>query len=354
MIRARLLVGFILVALLPTISVGIGTYIVSYQSGRQQSIERLESVAARKELAIQVWSQSLQQELKVASQTDYSPKLIDNALVLANENESYTWYNNLVRRRLQYFVDNSTQIEEMFLIDLEGEVFVSTDPESEGQNYRNFIKDHQVFNTPFVQLPYAHDFTSKGQTDSTKQPSVFVLIPLSKSDGEFVGLIGGKVDLHELNLILTEKTGLGTTGRAYLIDPNYALLVGTEIRNEQDKPSMDINSILTAGIDAAIQKQSNQEGVYKNLSGVKVVGVYRWVSEYQFVLAIEQNFSEAFNAVSTTTLLNLIILFLSLLFATTSALYVTRNIARVKIESMGVQLTAVFDKSNLQPLNGIV
>ncbi|MBS1927031.1 MAG: UpxY family transcription antiterminator [Chitinophagaceae bacterium] len=28
--------------------------------------------------------------------------------------------------------------------------------------------------------------------------------------------------------------------------------------------------------------------------------------------------------------------------------------ARVKIESMGVQLTAVFDKSNLQPLNGIV
>ena len=65
MIRARLLIGFVLVALLPVIGVGISTYLVSYQNGRQQSIDRLESVAARKELAIQVWVQSLEQELQV-------------------------------------------------------------------------------------------------------------------------------------------------------------------------------------------------------------------------------------------------------------------------------------------------
>ena len=105
MIRARLLIGFILVALLPVIGVGIVTYIVGYDNGRQQSIDRLESVAARKELSVQVWIQSMQQELQVASRTDYSPKLVGNALVLSNENASYSWYNDLVRKRLQFFVD---------------------------------------------------------------------------------------------------------------------------------------------------------------------------------------------------------------------------------------------------------
>ena len=99
MIRVRLLVGFVLVTLLPVLGVGIGTYLVSYQNGRQQSIDRLESVAARKELAIQVWTQSLQQELQIASKTDYSPKLVSNALSLSNEGVAYSWYNNLVRKR---------------------------------------------------------------------------------------------------------------------------------------------------------------------------------------------------------------------------------------------------------------
>ena len=332
MIRARLLIGFVLVALLPTIGVGIGTYIVSYQSGRQQSIERLESVAARKELAIQVWFLSLQQELKVASQTDYSPKLIDNALVLANEKESYTWYNNLVRKRLQYFVDRSTQIEEIFLINLEGKVVVSTNPERESQNYRDFFPNNQELNTPLTQLPFIPDFSNKGQSDLKNQSSVFISIPINKSDGEFLGAIGGKVDLTDLHQVLNEKTGLGSTGQAYLIDQNNALLAGTEISTGQNEPPLETSPVQNTGVDLTIQDRSNKEGVYKNPAGEKVVGVYRWIPEYQFVLAVEQDFAEAFNAVSTTTFINLLILFLSLIFAILSALYVTRNIAKPIID----------------------
>ena len=54
-IRARLLAGFVLIALLPLISAAAGSMIVGVINGRQQAYERLESVAASKELAIKRW-----------------------------------------------------------------------------------------------------------------------------------------------------------------------------------------------------------------------------------------------------------------------------------------------------------
>lgn len=328
MIRARLLVSFVLVALLPTFGVGVGTYIVSYQSGHQQSIERLESVAARKELAIQVWFQSLQQELKVVSQTDYSPKLIDTALVLANENESYSWYNNLVRKRLQYFVDRSDQMKEIFLIDLAGKVVVSTNLDRENKDYRDFIQDNQLLSAPITQLPFSQDLSDNGQAFSENHSTVFVTIPISKSDGEFVGAIAGIVDVTGLHQILLEKTGLGSTGQAYLIDQNNVVMKGAELITAPNGPPIE------TGKESAfsIKDRSNKEGVYKNSAGEKVVGVYRWIPEYQLFLAVEQDFAEAFSVVTKTTVINLLILFLSLIFAVLSALYVTRNIANPIIE----------------------
>lgn len=84
MIRRRLLVWFVVIALLPVIAVDIGTSLVSYVNRRQQSIGLLESGPARKELAIQRWIESLRQELLAASQTDYSPKFVNTALRLGN------------------------------------------------------------------------------------------------------------------------------------------------------------------------------------------------------------------------------------------------------------------------------
>ena len=85
MIRERLLWGFVLIALVPLLGVGVATLLVSYYNDRQQSVDRLESVAARKELAIRTWAQSWQQELQVVSQTDYSPKHPTIALKMIRE-----------------------------------------------------------------------------------------------------------------------------------------------------------------------------------------------------------------------------------------------------------------------------
>jgi nitrate/nitrite-specific signal transduction histidine kinase len=329
MIRARLLVGFVLVALLPVIGVGIGTYIVSYQNGRQQSIDRLESVAARKELAIQVWIQSLQQELQVASQTDYSPKLVSNALKLSNESTSYDWYNNLVRKRLQYFVDQSSQLDELFLVDLAGAVVVSTDPAREHKTFTEFVFDPPGLANNYTQLPFLWDSADGSpvlSTTDSDQSSVFVLIPVKKDDGGLVGAIGGKVSVSALHAILHEKTGLGETGQAYLVNIQHALLVGTDFSDGSETTGI-LQSVQTEGVNKAIQQAANQEGVYTNPIGTTVVGIYRWLPDLKVVLAVEQDSAEAFQAVSANTAINLIIALIALVLAIFAALYMTQNIA---------------------------
>lgn len=332
MIRVRLLIGFVLVALLPVLGVGVSTYIVSYQNGRQQAIDRLESVAARKELAVQVWAQALQQELYVASRTDYSPKLVSNALALSNENASYTWYNNLVRKRLQYFVDRSSQVKELFLVDLKGKVIVSTDRSRENRNYTGFIFAPPELSVPYTQLPFHWDSADEGPVPvfpmtASDHSSVFVLVPVIQEDGLLVGAIGGKVTPEALLAILDEKTGLGATGQAYLVNWDHALLVGISLHAGQSQPTGNSHTVRTSGVDNVIRDSTNIAGIYKNPAGVSVVGIYRWLPDLKVVLAVEQDSAEAFQAVSANTTINLVIAVIALFLAVFAALGMTQNIA---------------------------
>jgi signal transduction histidine kinase len=314
-----------LVALLPVIGVGIGTYLVSYQNGRQQSIDRLESVAARKELAIQVWQQSLQQELEVASRSEYTPKLVTNAIRLSNEGSVYAWYNDMVRKWLQAFVGHSSQFTELFLVDSSGKVIVSTNQARENIIYTKFIFDLGDLSAPYTQLPFIRNSKTDSLSDSdSDSSSVFMLIPVNDTNNRLLGAIGGKAPINGLTDILKERTGLGSTGKAYLINSNYALLVET---NNNLSGNEVVNSNQSPGIDYVIKNSNNLAGIFHNAQGINVVGIYRWLPNLKVALTVEQDASEAFRAVSAATVMNLIVAFVALILAIIAALYMTRNIA---------------------------
>jgi signal transduction histidine kinase len=330
MIRLRLLVGFVLVALLPIIAVSIGTYIVSYQSGRQQTIDRLEAVAARKELAIQGWEQSLQQELQTASQMDYSSKFINNALRLANENYSYTWYNNLVRKRMQGFIDQSSHFDELFLLDNQGKVVISTDVAREGKIYADQAFFQQGLREPFAQLPFYSGSSYSDTSDSLPQDSTSVIIvtPIIDVDGQPMGVMGGRGGIDDLITILNERTGLGETGRAYLVNREHALLAGIQlVYGNSTAGKKELYIINSQGIVNAIQFAANDSGIYKDVFGESVIGSYRWIPNFQTVLSVEQDSSEALRAVSATTDLNLVVALASVVIAVFASFFMTRSIA---------------------------
>jgi len=322
MIRKRLLVWFVVIALLPVVGVGIGTSMVSYVNGRQQSIARLESVAARKDLAIQGWVESLQAELLFASQTDCSPTFVTTGLRLGNEGKDYDWYQNLVRRQLEAYVARSPRVKELFLVDLQGEVVVSTDAAREGQVYEGESLFDRGLLAPATQLPFHLPAGAPGFLAHDPASAVAV-VPVVREDGELMGIMGGRAGVEELHTILDERTGLGDTGRAYLVNAEHAALAGTY----QSPEGQEIYSVRTPGIDAAIEGARSGSGVYANFMGTSVMGVNRWLSSLEAVLSVEQKLSEALGAVLVTTGVNLAIALPAVLLAVAAALYMTRSIA---------------------------
>jgi signal transduction histidine kinase len=325
MIRRQLLVWFVLIALLPVIGVGIGTSMVSYVNGRQQSIDRLESVAARKELAIQGWVESLQQELLFASQTDCSPRFVNTALRLGNEDKAYAWYYNLVRRQLAAFVSQSPRIEELFLVDLQGEVVVSTDVAREGQVYYNQPVFQRGLLGPATQLPFQSPASASDDGSFLPQDrtSVIAIVRVVGDDQQLMGIMGGRAAVQDLHTILDEGTGLGKTGKAYLVDTKYSALAGTTLTPE----GKEVYTVQTRGIDAAIQGATNGSDVYADALGTSVIGVYRRLSPLEAVLSVEQDLSEAFRAVWATTGVNLVIALVAVVLAVAASLSMTRSIA---------------------------
>lgn len=327
MIRVRLLVAFVLVALLPVLGISIGTSLVSYYNGRQQSIDRLESVAARKDLAIRGFVETLEQDLLSASQAG-PPELIGTALRLGNEGKNYTWYLNLARKRLQGFIDRSPRLEELFLVDLQGEVIVSTDHAREGRLYRDRTLFKESLNAPYTQLPFYSPPTTPDANPilAGDRMAVITAVPIVDAEGELVGIMGGRTDVGALYAILEERTGLGRTGKAFLTNLDHASLAG---------PASDlyqVHFIRTRGIDAAIENAANSSGIHTGSLGNSAIGVSRWLPELQVMLSVEQDLSEAFRAVATAMGINAAIALAAVGIAVAASLYLRRGIADPIVE----------------------
>jgi signal transduction histidine kinase len=342
-IRTRLLVCFVLMTLLPAIGISVGSGIVGYYNGRRQAIDRLGSVAALKESALQNSVQSLHEELVIASNTDCAFERISVVLDLAQDNKYYEFYNKAVRKRFHGLVGQSPHLHELFLVDLRGQVALSTDLSQEGKDYSNQAFFQNGLVGPYTQLPFQSDGELGNDRTSPIPGSVIAVIPVVGQQGRPLGVIAARADVHGLNEILNERTGLGATGKAYLVNTDYAplegaLLPGADVQQSDD----DIRTMRSAGIEAAVEDAINGAGVYEDHRGITVMGVYRWLPDLQAVLCTEQDLAEGFRAIYAIFGVNFSIALVAVLLAVGASLLITRSIAGplVNLANTATQIAA--------------
>ncbi len=318
-IRGRLLVSFVVIALLPGIAISAGAIVLGFYNGRQQALDRLVSVAALKEIEINTWTQSLQNELVVVLNEEYALDRARVVLDLARENKYYDYFNKAMRSRLQRFANQSQQIEELLLMDVQGQVVLSTDAASEGKIATDQGLVVAGLNGAHARLPF--------QSGTEDLRAVTAVIPVMGNEDEVLGLLVGRASAENLYRILGDRAGLGTTGKTYLVDLNRAFLTDPASSFLGSGPGTDGQLMHTAGIDAALENQINGSGVYNDHRDVTVVGVYRWLPDLQAALLVEQDLSEAFSAVYATLGVNVGIALVSVVLAVAAALFITRSIS---------------------------
>lgn len=319
-IRARLLVGFVLMALLSAIGISIGSVVVGYFNAQQDALNQLESVAARKQVEIKFWTDSLQNELAAALNEEYAFERASVVLDLAQENKYYDFYNQAMRNRLLRFVEQSRHLDELFLLDRRGRVLLSTDVTHEDQDYADQLFFQCGLAGPCAQIPVS--ILLQGRL------STIAAAPIINRDGKLIGVMAGRANTQTLQGILGERTSLGRTGKTYLVARNGDLLSEARLSaTEVDRVRPQARLASSSPISAAIGNQVNGSGIYDDYAGTRVVGVYRWLPELGVALAIEQDLTETLDAIYVTLGVNVTIALIAVVLAISAALAITRSIA---------------------------
>ncbi len=274
------LVGLVLVPILLIASV---TLQQTARQGREQAARQLESIAELKtdQILRFVEEGNLVAQLILA---DAAHTEQFQALVTAETPDPA-----IQREVFVLFadsVDTHPFIRAMFLYNRDGVVVGAHDPADLGK---------VVTLLPF----YQDSFSNQHQTEppyfdvANNELTLVTTHPILDASGEVVGVLAAELDTAVLGRIMTERTGLGTTGETYLVSRqnNYLLTPSRLTEYSLNR------AYYSEGINRAL-RQENGSATYDNYMSprVRVIGVYRWIPELEAGMLAEISEEEALAA----------------------------------------------------------
>ncbi len=311
-IRKQLLLIFVLITFLPILSASIGSFIVGYSNGKQTVVDQLESLLLLKEQKISGWYDNMVRELSDALDQEYIYDRIAVVLDLTNENYYLEYYFKSVRYRMQRFLLNAQYFTEISLLDLDGDVVLSTNVDQEGMNYADTTFFTSGLNGRTIQ------FTTLPDDPSTM--IVMTVLPVQNDQGQVIGLFAGKANMDKLHEIVVNSLGLGRTGKAFLSN-QHGILVSTTDRAVQQPDQLSVKQF------EIIQQQRSGISYYNDERGVRVVGAYVWLPRIASTLFIEKDLTEVFGVILETMKVNLVVMMIAVVIAVIASLLITRRIA---------------------------
>jgi GAF domain-containing protein/HAMP domain-containing protein len=318
-IRSQLIATFILLVLVTVVITSSVAGFMVTESGQAQVTKQLEAVSALKEARIGAWIQNIQHSLQMLVIIQSQPDQIQIIGELAAADASLDQDNQISETVREYFLESmqAGQIfEEIFLIDLDGKILVSTDNQQVGRNKQS--RDYFING---IQTPY---ITPVYLSDNLGRITLVASSPIQDHNGETLAVIAGRVNMAVLNEIMVQQAGLGETGEIYLIGENHILL--SPSRFEGSSPWETY--FYSQKVSEILDHKSTGSGSYNGYRGVPVIGVYRWLPELQMALLTEQYQSEALTTTRATLFANTITAIAAMLVALLIGLLAARRITR--------------------------
>jgi GAF domain-containing protein/HAMP domain-containing protein len=306
-IRQRLILSFALVVLAPMMIVSIVLAVSATQNAQTQLQTELETIMSYKKTAITELIIGLQSQLKNSVLGEEVDNQISRLLLTPTESIESQKANLFIKSHFRKFLAESVQFQSFSIINLEGQVVLSTDSNEEGKDYKNevFFQGSQF--GPFTHL-------------SAFTQTIIVTRPLKDWQDQIIGYVAAKASTATLNKIMQNRDGLGQTGQTYLVSNARILLT--------DLPNAEIGTRLeSAGIIAAVESQTSGT-YYSDSAGNTVFGIYGWIPEIRTAIIAEKEQTEAFGPIYGLLSTNFGVAILAVALAIILSLYLTRSIAQ--------------------------
>ncbi len=345
-IRERVLVAVVGLVLATGAAVGVGLALVGFRSARDQAIDHIDAVLALREVELQVWSDAMQSELVNALSDPDARQEIAVALDLAHTNQNYGYYSGAVHARLSWLTQQSTKLNDICLLDTSGTVVLCAAGEVSGTNcyweeafWRGLHEPYVRFrfNSTFATGTTGADVACTLDVAGDDQPYVLASRPVAATNERTVGVIVGRADLQGLAAILSDRRGLGGTGKVSLLTPAGAFVMdppddsggsvlgGSRLRIIS--PSAEFADTLSAG--------TTGWSYYDDYRGSPVLGVYHQVPGTENILVAEEDVTEVFSTIVKSIALSGLVAVAAALLGGVVALFVARTITRPLVRLAG-------------------
>ncbi|MBF0193738.1 MAG: response regulator [Magnetococcales bacterium] len=204
----------------------------------------------------------------------------------------------------------------IYLIDLKGNVLFSTqDNELLGTNLLKGEYGSSLFAKTFLEAVNSTD--KMHLSDSLKTQSLgssisnFLFRSVINDDFEIVGILALQVPFAPINKILLNTTGLGSTGKTYLVGPDLLMRSNSRFNQNPTVLQLKVSSHLTeqwqhsSTVKNIAQENKNNvqvvAGTYKDYRSVEVIGAYTPLSTLKktgldWILIGEVDTQEAFES----------------------------------------------------------
>lgn len=292
---------------------GIIDYVVSKQVVEQKISAHLESVATLKGNQFSAFLEDAKTRVEeVANEKGF---LTDIFAVQNNNQSSHTAaLDGMLRALLQERLLYQNNIFEFLVLDLNGEVLVSTNPQQE----EKFRTDEEYF-IKGQATTYVHNFyhdIAIGTLATT------ISTPIKDTRGAVIGVLAGRVSLDSISKLMAEHSGLGATGETYLVNKFNTIISGTRADISGEFTRM----IYTAGIKDCLAGKNGEHFI--NYANIPVIGVHKWIPDKEMCLVAEANQAEAYSPINYLRLVSFLIALGSVVFTVLLGDLLSRSLSR--------------------------
>jgi tubulin-specific chaperone A len=347
---ANLLAWFLLLSLLPLVTVSYFNYQSTYNALLSRAKYDLALIAKNKGHEIQLYFRHSLTDLLVEARSrstlsmleDYKSAFRAMGTDLNTFVKSPKW-PTLAKKYGEHieFFTTSHGFYDFFIIDAKGNLLYSVKQEKDlGTN---------LFNGPFAdtlfgkacrkafeeEMPVFSDF--ERYAPSANLPAAFLVTLILDEDGEKIGLAGVQVSHDEIDRIMKEEIGLGTSAESYLIGSDLIMRSNSVLEDEptilSEKVTTDqakrwLREHIESEAPVEDRRDAQEVSTYTGRKGYTVIGMHDNVEIGGIRLAVitEVRQSEAIQAATAQRELNIDLLLVTMAMASGLAFIAARRI----------------------------
>jgi len=286
--------------------------VLSGSRAAQEEINRqLTTVVTFKARIIREWTHTLKAELGNVLVGETT--LADVRNVLHEANQASEAERRALRIDLLGAVSRSQYYYELFLIDPQGKVVLSTMRAHEGRSYAGEAFFESAGRVPAIGRP----FYSADESDTV----LFVAHPIVGGDRQPIGVLAGRARYDPLEQIFLDNTGTRERADTYLLDRAGVAIAGSNPAR-LGKRVAELSAALASAPTSGVTVFN-----YTNPSGVPITGAVERIADLNGVLLVEQVSLEVARTRAASLAVNLSVTLSSILVALFLALLTTHSIA---------------------------